>query len=215
MWANDHTMVGSAILDIFWQELYPISQNPRLIIKPKPSNFRPATLPLQPLATTMPVTYGGVEKRISEAMIAAMNSLWKDSRNRIAQELWVPVERLRSRPNDNPPASDAWELRQRRFVPSQERALHDYLARRKPTCERRTRIASKRACARPEESFSLWFRSTRNYQVCPPACQKWLETPQIRFFKWALTPKSLFRLLVRNGQVAGYTGAFSKSPLFL
>lgn len=99
----------------------------------------------------MPKTYEEVEKRISKA-IAAINSRWNVSRNGIAQEFRVPIERLRSRsngnplasddikgglcpirrklcmtiwPGGNPPASDVRGLRQRKLASDQEKALHD------------------------------------------------------------------------------------------
>lgn len=70
--ANDHTMAGSVILDTFWQ-IYVAHHRTRVYHeKENHQNFDPRTLPLLPLATTMPETYGEVEKRISKA-IAAIN----------------------------------------------------------------------------------------------------------------------------------------------
>ena len=73
----------------------------------------------------MPETYQEVEKRISEA-IAAINSRENVNRNKIAQEFRVPVQRLRSRLNGNPTASDVRGLHLRKLPPDQEKALHDY-----------------------------------------------------------------------------------------
>lgn len=92
------------------------------IIEPEPSYFRSTTLPPPSVATE---TYQEVEKRISEA-IAAINSRENVHRNKIAQEFRVSVQRLRSRLNGNPPASDVHGLHLRKLAPDQEKALHNY-----------------------------------------------------------------------------------------
>lgn len=52
----------------------------------------------------MPETYAEVEERISQA-ITAINERENVSRNKIAQEFRVPIQRLRSLLNGHPSAS--------------------------------------------------------------------------------------------------------------
>lgn len=73
----------------------------------------------------MPETYAEVEERISQA-ITAINKRENVSRNKIAQEFRVPIQRLRSRLNGHPPASTIRGVHRRKLVPDQEKALHDY-----------------------------------------------------------------------------------------
>lgn len=52
----------------------------------------------------MPETYAEVEERISQAIVA-INTRENVSRNKIAQEFQVPIQKLRSRLNGHPSAS--------------------------------------------------------------------------------------------------------------
>ena len=73
----------------------------------------------------MPETYAEVEERISQAIVA-INTRENVSRNKIAQEFQVPIQKLRSRLNGHPPAGTVQRVHGRRLAPDQEKALHDY-----------------------------------------------------------------------------------------
>lgn len=82
-------------------------------------------------------------------------------------------------------------------------------------CKRRTRIASREACAWSGESFTWWFCWSGENQVCPLARLKWVEMPQIHFSTWAMTPTSFSWFLVCKRRKAGYTGTLSDIAIFL
>ena len=73
----------------------------------------------------MPKTYAEVEERISQAIVA-IDTRENVSRNKIAQEFRVPIQRPRSRLNGHPPASTVRGVHGSRLAPDQEKALHDY-----------------------------------------------------------------------------------------
>ncbi len=72
----------------------------------------------------MPETYAEIEERISEAIVA-INTRENVSRNKIAQEFRVPVQRLRSRLKKHPPASTVRGVHGGKLALNQEKALYD------------------------------------------------------------------------------------------
>ncbi len=72
----------------------------------------------------MPETYAEVEERVNQAIVA-INTREKVCPNKIAREFRIPVQRLRSRLNGHPPASNVRGVNGRKLAPDQERALHD------------------------------------------------------------------------------------------
>lgn len=73
----------------------------------------------------MPENHAEIEERVSQAIVA-LRTRKNASRNKIAAEFRVLIQRLRSRLNGNPTASSVRGLYLRKLAPDQEKALHDY-----------------------------------------------------------------------------------------
>ena len=73
----------------------------------------------------MPETYDKVEKQVTLA-VNVIRTREKCSRNKIAKEFRVPLQRLRSQLNGHPPKSTVQGVHRRKLAPDQEKALHDY-----------------------------------------------------------------------------------------
>lgn len=73
----------------------------------------------------MPKTYAKAEKQISQTIVTIYTSE-NVSRNKIAQEFCISIQRLRSKLNRHSPASIVIGLHRRKLALNQEKVLHDY-----------------------------------------------------------------------------------------